>query len=127
MKKLRLLFSALALLCFVSASAYDFSSGNFNYTITSSADLTVEVAYKTAKNNNYVTIPASVSYKGKTYSVTRIADEAFENCSSLTSVTIPNSITSIGNDAFSNCRVLRFVTIPNSVKSIGRNAFYDCI
>ena len=43
-----------------------------------------------------VVIPESVIYGENTYSVTSISDEAFEFCSGLTSVTIPNSVTSIG-------------------------------
>ena len=45
------------------------------------------------------------------------------NCSSLTSVTIPDSVTSIGGYAFMNCSCLTSVTIPDSVTSIGYNAF----
>ena len=73
-----------------------------------------------------VIIPETVTYNGTTYSVTRIGGNAFRNCSSLTSVTIPNSVTSIGNGAFYGCSSLTSVTIPNSVTSIGNNAFYDC-
>ena len=51
---------------------------------------------------------------------------AFYQCSSLTSIAIPNSITSIGSGAFSGCRNLTSVTIPNSVTSIGASAFCDC-
>jgi len=51
---------------------------------------------------------------------------AFESCSSLTSVTIPNSVTSIDNQVFRNCSGLTSVTIGNSVTSIGSNAFGDC-
>ena len=40
-------------------------------------------------------------------------------CTSLTSVTIPNSVTSIGDEAFHDCTSLTSVTIPNSVTSIG--------
>ena len=58
-------------------------------------------------------------------SVTRIGDDAFRNCSGLTSVTIGNSVTSIGYYAFSDCN-LTSLTIPNSVTSIGNYAFYDC-
>ena len=47
-------------------------------------------------------------------------------CSSLTSVTIPNSVTSIGEAAFDECISLTSVTIPNSVTSIGDFAFYGC-
>ncbi len=53
-----------------------------------------------------------------------IGDGAFEDCSDLTSVTIPNSVTSIPQYAFCGCSGLTEVTIPNSVTSIGIYAFY---
>ena len=56
-------------------------------------------------------------------SVTSIGDGAFDRCSSLTSVTIPNSVTSIGDGAFNNCSSLTSVTIPDGVTSIGYRAF----
>ncbi|MBO5673007.1 MAG: leucine-rich repeat domain-containing protein [Paludibacteraceae bacterium] len=59
-------------------------------------------------------------------SVTSIGNDAFSNCSSLTSINIPNSVTSIGDYAFDGCFSLTSVTIPNSVTSIGIWAFYNC-
>ena len=58
--------------------------------------------------------------------VTSIGYNAFYNCTSLTSVTIPNRVTSIGWAAFYSCTSLTSVTIPDSVTSIGSDAFYWC-
>ena len=68
-----------------------------------------------------------VTYEGVEYSVTSIGSYAFDNCSGLTSVTIPNSVTSIGSYAFYDCYSLTSITIPNSVTSIGISAFSGCI
>ncbi len=59
-------------------------------------------------------------------SVTRIRKRAFHDCRGLTSVTIPDSVTSIGECAFSGCSRLESVTIPDSVASIGESAFSGC-
>ena len=69
-----------------------------------------------------VIIPAT--YKG--YPVTSIADLAFRDCTSLTSVVIPDSVTTIGYRAFYNCDRLTSVTIGSGVTSIGDGAFAYC-
>ena len=58
--------------------------------------------------------------------LTTIGNSAFENCESLTSVTIPDSVTSIGNSTFASCSSLTSVTIGNSVTTIGEGVFYNC-
>ena len=60
------------------------------------------------------------------YSVTRIYEGAFEDCTELTSITLPNSVTSIGSMAFYGCTALKSITIPDSVMSIGGDAFNGC-
>ena len=57
--------------------------------------------------------------------VSHIGAGAFERCSELTTITIPNSVTSISSDAF-RCSGLTIVSIPNSVLSIGGSAFSSC-
>ena len=59
-------------------------------------------------------------------SVTTIGGDAFRYCSSLTSVTIPDSVTKIGYEAFYNCSSLTSVTIGDSVTTIGYKAFHGC-
>ena len=129
----KILSLILALVATTCLWAYDFQSGDLYYNITSSSALyTVELTYeKNYSDHNYyrlatATIPETVNYNGTTYSVTSIGCYAFSPCSSLTSITIPNSVTSIGCYAFSRCSSLTSITIPNSVTSIGDHAFYAC-
>lgn len=58
--------------------------------------------------------------------VTGIGEEAFYDCSSLTSVTIPNSVTYIGKAAFSHCGKLIHINIPSGIKSIEGYTFQYC-
>jgi uncharacterized protein YjdB len=77
--------------------------------------------------NPVVVIPAKVYVGSTELTVTSIAEGAFDGCSDMTSITIPNSVTSIGSGAFSSCRGLTSISIPNSVTSIGEYAFKNCI
>ena len=74
-------------------------------------------------SNTYADGKGVIEFDGD---VTTIGGNAFSGCSSLTSVTIPDSVTTIGDYAFSNCSSLASVTIPDSVTTIGNYAFYYC-
>ncbi|MBQ9664137.1 MAG: leucine-rich repeat protein, partial [Oscillospiraceae bacterium] len=106
-------------------------------------------AFKDCSNVTSLTIPGSVTNIGywafsgckglKTAGPTgegygyefgwteNIPDNAFQGCSTLTSVTIPESVTSIGNNAFSHCYDIMSISIPGRVTSIGDEAFLWCI
>jgi len=58
--------------------------------------------------------------------VITIGSNAFKSCVGLTSVGLPGSVTTIGNKAFYGCTGLTSVAIPNSVKTIGESAFWGC-
>ena len=57
----------------------------------------------------------------------QIGRHAFQDCKTLSSITIPNSVTSINYFAFSGCTSLTGITTPDSLTSIGNSAFFYCI
>ena len=136
MKK-QVLFTILAMLVSVSAFSHDIEVKNadgvtiyYNY-VNDATELAV--TYRGSSYYSYpneyqgnVVIPEEVTYMNRTRSVTSIGQNAFSDCSALTSITIPNSVTSIGESAFRGCSGLTSVTIPNSVTSIGGGAFEEC-
>lgn len=122
---------ALALLVTPTLHAERVKVGDLYYELNS--DGTCSVTYKDiyhGYNSNYVSgnlvIPEKITYNSTEYSVTSIGEKAFNLCTGLTSVSIPESVTSIGGYAFYVCTGLTSVSIPESVTSIGDNAFKAC-
>ena len=99
-----------------------------------------EVTFKSCKNKKLynqnwdvssINIPSEVLYKGVSYKVTRIGDNAFSDCSKLVYVNMPNDIISIGQQAFGGCDMLRQVVLsninlPDRLQTIGVCSFYGC-
>ena len=106
MKQTKLWLAVIVmLLCSFTASAHDFYVGGIYYNVISKTDLTVGVTYKGNSSTDYsneytgaVTILEFVTYDNTTYRVTSIGSEAFRYCSSLTSITTPESVVSIGKE-----------------------------
>lgn len=144
----KLLLTIICLLSSTNVAAYDFEVDGIYYDVLSWSDLTCEVV---GGPNGYigdVVIPTTINYSDRILtvvsianafydcrsltsvtipsSVTKIGDFAFTDCTSLVNLTIPNSVTSIGEGAFEGCTSLASVTIPNSVTKLGEAAFYDC-
>ena len=92
------------------------------FKVISENEKTCEVYDCNTAKSGKVTIPEEVNG----YSVTSIGDYAFDYCSKLTAVNIPNSVTRIGYKAFYGCSGLTSLTIPNSVTRIDISAFQGC-
>ena len=119
----QLLLSLFMSIMSVFAFAEDVEINGIRYSLN---DENLEAEVIQSSYSGDITIPETVDYNDKTYSVTSIGEEAFWYCSGLTSVTIPNSVTTIGYYAFGGCESLTAVTIPNSVITIGDYAFCRC-
>lgn len=132
----------------ISAFAYDFEADGIYYNITSMAELEAEVTYKQLDFTGYnyydnstysgaVTIPSSVNYMNRTFSVIGIGESAFGGSegysganrycygkgSDVESISLPKTIRYISKNAFLNCSSLTGINIPQTVTNVGDFAF----
>lgn len=124
---LKYLFLCFTFFSFTASTlGADVKIGELYYDLYS--DGSAEVVYEEDKPYKFteLIIPSKINYKGRVYKVTSIDSFAFDECSSLESVTIPNSITKIGKYAFYDCSSLESITIPSSVSKIEENTFAKC-
>ena len=86
--------------------------------------------YLGSKDNPYYALIEVTTQNLSSYTIHEntkvIADRAFDSCTRLISIVIPDSVTSIGEYAFYDCSSLESVVIPDSVETIGNNAFMYC-
>ena len=71
-------------------------------------------------------IPSTVTYRGRTYTVTAIDDNAFAWSNYMEYVEIPNTVETIGFQSFNGCNGLERAVIPSSVKRIASAAYSFC-
>ena len=144
----RCLVLTLMLSPFAVFGYYEFFGGEFLDDVFTYPNLEISnpnisdnsISVKGLRNQSatHITIPSTVEYefgyaddggehsKLLTCTVTAIGEWAFSCCSSLTSVTIPNSVTKISDHAFYACSSLASMRIPDSVTTIGDGAFSCC-
>ena len=99
-------------------TARAYTSGDYTYFI----DENYAVIYSYTGAGGNISIPATLGG----YPVYYIAVSAFENCLSLTGVTLPNTIIGINDRAFNGCEFLESVTMSEGVSHIDAEAFRDC-
>ena len=109
----------------VIASINEFTVDGITYGVTG-ADKK-QVFIKSFDNSaESLALVTTIQYQDKTYTLTSIADNAFENCTKLTSITFTTLIQSIGKEAFAGCMGLKKITMPEAITEIADGTFKDC-
>ena len=105
--------------CSISASAYDFMVDSIAYDIVNETEVAVSSENSSSPRYSQLSvavIPETVTNQGITYTVTSIANNAFNGTTTLRSITIPATITAMGDSAFYKCSTLAEVHI-SSIES----------
>ena len=91
-------------------------------------DEAILTSNETWKYTGDIVVPSKVKASdGKSYKVTGIDDRCFQNCKTVTSVTLPSTISKIGQYCFADCEQMKSVNIPSAVKTISQYTFSNCI
>ena len=152
-KVFTIVFATLIMCCLFSIITLAVDINGVDYTLTESNSgntATVSIANKKMTTKDVV-IPQTVTYDGKTYTVTTVARQAFEantsietlvieadlgatglkgyafsQCSNLKQVTLPSSLTVIPERCFRQCTSLTEITLPSNLQELGSCAFWKC-
>lgn len=152
----RTLLALLALMPTAMWAQTQFTHGDFTYTVTDEVNKTVSVKQKDGEVSGDLVIPAQVENESVTYTVTSIAASGFRDNDNISSVVFPATIRSTGASAFEECSsiwsltlnegletigeyliwctnddvkantYLGEITIPSTVTSLGKGSFYGC-
>ncbi len=144
MKQKKILFT-LAFLCLQTTQslfAYDFKVDGIGYDITSVSNMEVEVAAIEIYDTKVVVVPSTVTFDGKTFSVTSLrgatsinsytrdrwsfSGGAFNGLSWIEEIVLPNTIKVIPKACFPGCTSLISIHLPQKLEVIEDHAFHGC-
>lgn len=124
------ILTILLVISSISLFGQQFSVGLLSYWVIDYHNKEVEVKKLEPDFNNsmvqFLEIPETVTFNGQEYTVTKIADNAFQNSNELKEVIIPNTVTEVGKNAFQSCGKLEEVDLGEGVTAIGNHAFQGC-
>ncbi|MGM9734754.1 MAG: leucine-rich repeat protein [Prevotella sp.] len=133
-KRLWIWLLCIALVGAISSAVYMESmngvftdSGGMKYAVLSSDSGTCAIiGRQKGEDRPNIYISDHVQYRGRTYTVTEIADSAFKGDMNLVTVCFPSTLRRIGAGAFKECKKMISADIPDGVTYIGPTAFWWC-
>lgn len=122
MRKYILLIMLSCMSLFHAAAQETITVNNIKYYIDN-GEATIAVQDETLSGD--IIIPESITHEGRSYTVVRTTNGAFQN-TDITSISLPNNIKSLGNNCFKQCHNLISVKLPDNITSLGDNTFSIC-
>ena len=127
MKKIILIFISLMSVVFCNATNNEnITFGELRYELSGSEATVVGLSAGNNKLKKLI-IPEVVTYKSKSYTVTKIGEGAFWRNNTLCEVIMPNTVKVIQKEAFYSCRKMSRIHLSNSLEVIGISAFEECL
>lgn len=124
MKKKILTF--LLILCLIIPASFTLTACGGDTGTKGLTYMKVSTGYSVSSIGTATDAEIIIPEKHKGEPVVSIWDEAFQDCTFITSITIPSSVTDIGEAAFDGCTGLKSLTIPNTVTNIGFGVVVNC-
>lgn len=117
---------AFAMLSAVTSVAQEIMKDGIRFELDSYLGDTTFIVISLEGSQKYegaLTIPSTVTYKGREYSVEGISACAFEDCTNLTSITVSGGVYYINEYAFSGCTNLETVNVTKDMRFVSTHAF----
>ena len=104
-----------------------FNKDGYTYTVTDNENKYVQLdTWEGTRPSGEVTIPETIAWEGNEYTVKTIGENAFEWCSDITRITLPDTLAGMGTRAFWNCKKLESINLPDGITRIEQMTFYNC-
>ena len=123
MKKIMFVLLSILMPLLANGAPTTFQVGGINYETLEEDNQAVKVTYGSTKYSGDIVIPATVTYGGKTYSVKKIGQGTFWECTGLKSIVLPEGLEAIENSSFYKCTGLKSITFPSTLISIENPVF----
>ncbi len=125
-KTLKLFSLVISLVIALSCMVIPASAQGEGYLTINKSGSGFVVDYCSTAATGEVNIPSTYTKNGETLPVKGVSDNAFQNCSAITKITVPASVTTVGKYAFADCGSLKSVEFSGSTCSFGKAVFNGC-
>ena len=107
----------------MNANTETFDSGDFSFQINEDGETVTLTKY--LGSDSVVTVPETVEYEGKSYTVSKLGSRAFYECVNMTKIEIPECVTFIDGYTFAYCSSLTEISLPKRLDYIGYASFFN--